>query len=800
MKLVPQLLKLIAWIFIIFLILVMGILAFIQTPFAQRKIGEILTGITRTSNGGEVFFGSISGLIPYHIRVGDFRIRDGAGDWLVVKDADCYVSLTDLIHFRIRALKVEVGSASILRFPRKNDREESEENDDTPFTLRSLPSFTVDLFSVARVTVEETVLGEKVVATLKGYRIKSDTTDGGTLYLSLDRTDGKPGRMVLSAGSGADFSPLSAHIWIEEENGKEMKGLISSGSTDTLSLFFQGRGPIEKWKADLSARNREDWSIVGDLLLDLTHPLASGTLKAEFTTLPGQIRAQKGMLGVDFTDTGDKQNITATVQAKGLSLPVGWVGAIEGNINITDLLGTPGGTIKLKASNLHYPDTEEENPGGAVMIGAVTGDLSLSGTGPQTSAELKVTISDCTFPNLPTGYLEPLDISITGGLQNDRIHLSLDGGEQERFALQAEAETSVRTSLSPLSFHLPADAAITAGLKSRIDLELFARPMALSRQTLQGTVHTDLEAGGTIGNPELTGQIRMEKGRYRNLNTGTALNGITMNIQADQDLITLQEFAATTPRHGKVELTGDLSILPTKGFPCSFSLDLDSAELINMEELTASFSGKVILEGSLEEGRLHGTVVIDRARGEIPRTSPPTIPEIEVVEINRPAGGVPVKKASGPSLVLEKFALELQITAPENISVKGRGLDSEWKADITVRGTAARPLIKGGVELLDGIFIFMGEELEMKDCSVTIDGRFPPVPQLKINMEEVRSDITINLQIVGPITAPVVTLSSQPPYPMDEILARLLYGRSAEQLTGIQALQIANGLRTLQGK
>ncbi len=97
-------------------------------------------------------------------------------------------------------------------------------------------------------------------------------------------------------------------------------------------------------------------------------------------------------------------------------------------------------------------------------------------------------------------------------------------------------------------------------------------------------------------------------------------------------------------------------------------------------------------------------------------------------------------------------------------------------------------------------FIFMGEELDLKDCSVTMDGRFPPVPQLRINAEDVKFDITINLQVVGPVTAPQVILSSQPPYPPDEILARLLYGRPSSQLTGLQALQIANGLRVLQGK
>lgn len=787
---------------IVILILAALLLAFIQTPFAKRMIGEVLARVTRTSDGGEVFFGSISGLIPYRIRVGDFRIRDGEGDWLVVKDADLRVSLPDLIHFRLRALEVKVRSASLLRLPRGNDKEEEipAEEDDTPFNLRSLPSFSVDLLSVARATVEEPVLGERIVTSLKGCQIKTDTTDGGALQLSLARIDGKSGRLTLSAAAGVEFSPLFTHIWIEEGAGGSLEELLSSGSTGSLSLLFKGQGPIEKWKVDLTARKQGQWKLTGDLLFDLTRPLAEGKLEASFETLPIKGTTGRGTVSTSFTVAGGGQNISAKIQAEDLDLPFGRTGALEVTVDVEDLLRAPRGTVEFNASDLQYPDAEEDGARGAVTIGEITGHISLQGTEQHPAAELEVRITDCAFPDAPTGSLKPLEITITGRLKDDRLHLSLDSGEQSRFSLKAEAEAAVKLSLNPISFNLPGDGTLSGKLQARVDLELLANRLALSRQTIRGIVNADLSAGGTLGKPELTGQVKMEKGRYRNLNTGTALNGVTVEIEADRDRVTVKQLSATTPGHGKLGLTGWLKLSPPDNFPYSLSLELAAAELIDLEVLTAVFSGKVLLEGSLEEGRLHGTVKIDQAEGRIPKIFPPSIPEIEVVEINKSGGGTPVQKSSGPSRFLEKFALDIHVTAPERITVKGRGLDSEWKADITVKGTAARPLVSGGVELLDGIFIFMGEELDLKDCSVTMDGRFPPVPQLKINAEDVKSDITINLQVVGPVTAPEVILSSQPPYPTDEILARLLYGRSSSQLTGLQGLQIANGLRTLQGK
>jgi translocation and assembly module TamB len=59
--------------------------------------------------------------------------------------------------------------------------------------------------------------------------------------------------------------------------------------------------------------------------------------------------------------------------------------------------------------------------------------------------------------------------------------------------------------------------------------------------------------------------------------------------------------------------------------------------------------------------------------------------------------------------------------------------------------------------------------------------------------------MTAEVKVSGPATLPSITLSSSPPYPSDEILARLLFGKSLETLTPLQALQLAQAVRTLAG-
>ena len=49
-------------------------------------------------------------------------------------------------------------------------------------------------------------------------------------------------------------------------------------------------------------------------------------------------------------------------------------------------------------------------------------------------------------------------------------------------------------------------------------------------------------------------------------------------------------------------------------------------------------------------------------------------------------------------------------------------------------------------------------------------------------------------------TAPVVTFTSSPPLPEEEVLSNLLFGRGIQNLSVLQAAQLANAVATLAGR
>jgi translocation and assembly module TamB len=72
-------------------------------------------------------------------------------------------------------------------------------------------------------------------------------------------------------------------------------------------------------------------------------------------------------------------------------------------------------------------------------------------------------------------------------------------------------------------------------------------------------------------------------------------------------------------------------------------------------------------------------------------------------------------------------------------------------------------------------------------------------PSLDFEADVTTSTVTATLNVGGYASAPKITLSSVPQLPQDEILAQLLFGRSAKDLGPFQYAQIAAALADLSG-
>jgi translocation and assembly module TamB len=133
------------------------------------------------------------------------------------------------------------------------------------------------------------------------------------------------------------------------------------------------------------------------------------------------------------------------------------------------------------------------------------------------------------------------------------------------------------------------------------------------------------------------------------------------------------------------------------------------------------------------------------------------------------------------------------------VFLRGRGLDLELSLDAHVGGTSTRPELSGTARVVRGDYDFAGKRFAFDDSSIVYLSTRPE--NIRLQLDAVREDpsLTVIVRLRGTAARPEVTLASQPSLPDNEVLSQVLFGRSASQLSGVEAAQLASAVSGLSG-
>jgi translocation and assembly module TamB len=133
--------------------------------------------------------------------------------------------------------------------------------------------------------------------------------------------------------------------------------------------------------------------------------------------------------------------------------------------------------------------------------------------------------------------------------------------------------------------------------------------------------------------------------------------------------------------------------------------------------------------------------------------------------------------------------LDLTISAPNRVFVRGRGIDAELGGHLRVRGRLSDPETIGAFELRRGRFSIAGTRLDFTRGRIEFTGNLTPT--LDFEAQTRAEDVTAIIAISGPARQPSFASTSQPELPQDEVLSRLLFSKASGGLSPIQMLQLA---------
>jgi translocation and assembly module TamB len=436
--------------------------------------------------------------------------------------------------------------------------------------------------------------------------------------------------------------------------------------------------------------------------------------------------------------------------------------------------------------------------GAPELNGRLAGRLSLQGAADNPSGSIRLDASGVALDSPAFADLPPARLALSGELAARRLRLDLRGEGVSERPIRASAELPLVLDLAAGAFAIPGDGEVAGRLDAELSLARLADIAGLDDQRLEGPLVADLSVGGTVADPAVDGTLRIDDALYENGTTGTVLRDLSLLVAADRETIRVERFSATDGGQGRLSGEGTVAIDPAAGYPLDLRLQIADARLVARDDVTATMSGGLALAGNAGAAELRGAITVTRAEIAVPERLGPRVAVLPVEEIGREVDGAPPPAGTGAASQLVR-RLDLTVNIPNQMFVRGRGLDSEWEGQLRVEATLEEPRVSGTLSLRRGSFALLGERFDLRRGTITFTGESPPRPLLDVEAVAQAEAITAVVRITGEATAPEFALDSEPPLPEDEIVARLLFNRGTSELGPGDAVRLAAAVNTLRG-
>ncbi|WP_332685115.1 translocation/assembly module TamB domain-containing protein [Bosea sp. (in: a-proteobacteria)] len=528
-------------------------------------------------------------------------------------------------------------------------------------------------------------------------------------------------------------------------------------------------------------------------------------------TARGFALAAKGRLSVSEPLRFDLASFEATRNGRkiALSRPASFT-AIEGGVAIRDLaIAVDGGRIALDGeagSRLDLRFQAQNVPLSAAKLavpsldiaGTLDAEATIKGTPEAPTGPWRLKIARLVAPQTRQAGLPPIEIAGQGVLNGRQtsVDASLNAGRFVALTVKGTAP-------------LGGAGALDLAVQGRVDAALANTQLAADGRRLTGQVAIDMRAGGTLAAPRLSGGATLSGGNFSDALQGVRLTGLEARLVANGPELSIERFSAQTPGGGTLSARGNVRLDPAAGFPGTIRIEGQRAQLVANGLVTAVADLALDLSGPLtQRPRVAGRIGVVRIEVTVPDRLPSSLRPVDGIrhvnakgqaaarlEAQRKARAAASRKgARAPAF---DVALDITVSAPGRVFIRGRGIDAELGGELRVGGTSANPVLNGGFDLRRGRLSVLSQRLDFSRGRLTFAGGI--VPELDFVAETRAAEVTARIIVSGPASAPEFAFTSSPELPPDEVLSRLLFARASGSLSPFQALQLAQTAAQFSG-
>jgi translocation and assembly module TamB len=724
--------------------------------------GTLLVRYDETKGEGWTLSGDLNGFRRKEVTIGSLQL-DGSGR--VLRSTGGSARILGSLAFTANDLTMADPALAQALGPNVRGRTVLSWQDGKPLTLRSLEAQAGDLG----------LTGDLAFA-VQGLDLL--TTGNLTLKTPDVSRFSKFAQRPLSGAAEISLSGSGALVTGAFDVTASAHGTALSVDQPMADRLLSGPSQI-----DLSARRDQTGILIRqlDVRVPALTAALSGHLSSDAQDLTGKLDfSDIGALGPGFSGrfaadavlSGPIGKRSLTLTGDGSNLAVGNALAdtvIGGRSAVTVSLKEADGVFDLERAQL------------------TTAELSLSAEtkGPPGTFAIDAKLRDAA--RLAPGFSGPL--TAQGTVSRNAT------GYAVQIAATGPGQTNAKASGTVASDFSTVDLALSGMGQSAVVNSL------IQPRSVDGPVRFDLKISGPPALSSISGQVvgtgiriasPSERLSIENANVTADISGGQANLRAAADI-----------RGGRrVELSGPVSL--DAPHDANLTVNLSHARLRDPSLYEALISGTITVSGPLLGGAtIGGAITLDETEIVVAPVSFAGSEIFPITHVNEPAASRVTRRRAGldkstaartPSV----FGLDLQVSAPARLFVRGRGLDAEMSGSVHLRGTTADVQPSGSFTLIRGRLNLLGKRFVLDEGLVQLLGSL--VPYLSFTASADTFGTTSTIVLDGPASAPKIHFTSSSGLPEEEVLSQLLFGNGIDNISAFQLAQLANAIATLTGK
>jgi translocation and assembly module TamB len=379
-------------------------------------------------------------------------------------------------------------------------------------------------------------------------------------------------------------------------------------------------------------------------------------------------------------------------------------------------------------------------------------------------------------------WLKPGELQVNGNISDffaDVEHIQVRNNGPIRFTVSSQVLNIEQLRLTGQGTDLTVGGTVQLGGERQLDLRAAGNADLQLIQSLdsdfisEGAVAVNVTLAGTVARPAFQGRLQVTNGSIQYSDLPSALSGINGSLVFNTNRLQIETLTAHVGG-------GTVSF---GGYATAYNRQLSFDLTLKGQDVRLRYPPG-ISSVTNDDLRWSGTSAASTLSGDMTVTKLGVTPGFDFASyLQRSAQGSVLSQANP---VLSHIRMDVHIVTTPELEMQTAVARLSGDADLRLRGTAAKPVLLGRADVIEGEVYFSGTKYRMERGDVTFANPVTTTALLDLQASTRVQDYDITVNLNGGTDKLNLSYHSEPPLPTADIISLLALGQTQEQSAQMQ--------------